>query len=171
MTTSIITTSPRRITYSRIRNVCFLILIITFSIFKPSRLSSHSLADSIFGEYTSTLESFVLVPIGLIGIICHIFSRRKKIIGTLTMEEEIISIKLSNEISNFNIKEIKDLKIEQQFSDLPKEAVTLMSTFENWLTFENENIKYKYQFRVETSYSSIQLEKLITFWKMNKYIE
>jgi hypothetical protein len=76
----------------------------------------------------------------------HFLSRRMKEIGKLEMSNDKLVIHLKDKTLSFNILEISNLKILRKYSDIIKETVSLISSYENWLIFDMLNITYKFQF-------------------------
>ena len=167
MTTNLISTSPKRKWFVRLRNYCIIFLGILITQFKSRNLSGPSNGKIFLGENYALIGLTLLLTTIILGFTFHFLSRKKKQIGKITMTKETITIELADNTFNFKVNETKDIKIKQGFFDVTKEAVTFLSSYDNWLTFEYNNLKYKYQFTIGSSYSSNQLKELLTIWGNN----
>jgi hypothetical protein len=144
--------------------VLLAILVILFR----SKNASSSLGRALLGDNSSIIGLWLLFPTIILGLVFHFLSRRKKEIGKLTMTGDTLTVQLSNKTLDFNIKELTDFKIKQDFKDVSKQAVTMLSSYDNWVTFEYKNLKYEYQFTIDSSYSNQQLTALLTTWGADK---
>jgi hypothetical protein len=99
------------------------------------------------------------------GFIFHFLSRRKKKIGKLTMTPDIIVIELMDNILTFNIQDITGFRIRRCYSEIKKVNVSLMSSYDNWISYKHDSSNYKFQFMIESGYSNNQLNDLVNSWK------
>ncbi|HKC68569.1 MAG TPA: hypothetical protein VKG26_10075, partial [Bacteroidia bacterium] len=151
----------------QLRNYSLAFLFVLIAIFRSKSDSSSFISKTIFGENSSVIGVYLIFTTIILLLLFHFLSRRKEQIGKLILEVDTLTVQLKDKTLNFNIKEIKNFKIKKGFSDATKEVVTLISLYDNWLTFEYNNIKYEYQFTIESSYSSKQFADLLIIWKSN----
>lgn len=97
----------------------------------------------------------------------HFLSRRMKEIGKLEMSIDKLVIQLKDKTLSFNITELSNFKILRKYSDIKKETVSLISSYENWLIFDILNVTYNFQFKVESDFKNRQLTELMNDWKGN----
>jgi hypothetical protein len=88
-------------------------------------------------------------------------------IGKLEMSIDKLVIQLKDKTLSFNITELSNFKILRKYSDIKKETVSLISSYENWLIFDILNVSYNFQFKVESDFKNRQLTELMNDWKGN----
>ena len=108
----------------------------------------------------------LLSPVFLIFYF-HFLSRRMNEIGKLEMSIDKLVIQLKDKTLSFNITELSNFKILRKYSDIKKETVSLISSYENWLIFDILNVSYNFQFKVESDFKNRQLTELMNDWKGN----
>ncbi len=86
------------------------------------------------------------------------------------MTAETITIEQADKTLDFKISDITGLNIKQGQSDVSKEMVVMMSSYDNWLSFVHHNLNYEYQFTIDSSYASRQLADLLAIWKQHGYL-
>lgn len=137
------------------------------AIFKSRSDSPSFLSKTLFGENASSIGLYLIFITIVLLLVFHFLSRRKKQLGKLIFTSDKIETHLQNKTYSFNISEIKGFELKIGVSDGRREFRTLISSYDNWLFFEDNNIKYNYQFVIDSDYASKQLTELINIWKSN----
>jgi hypothetical protein len=90
-----------------------------------------------------------------------------KKIGRLEMSIDELIIQLKNKTLSFNIRQLSNFKIQRKYTDIKKETVSLISSYDNWLIFDMLNVTYNFQFKIESDFKNRQLTDLMNNWKEN----
>jgi hypothetical protein len=87
----------------------------------------------------------------------------------MTKESLTVQIRKSEQI--FKIDKFSNFKIFQNLANVKNEPVGLISSYDNCISFEYENINYMFQFILESMYQNNQFNELKSFWMNNTEIE
>jgi hypothetical protein len=169
MTTKIIFTSPKRNTYIRIRNICITIVILFSILFR--RDEGQAIATTLLGKYAAEIVLFVYFSSIVSLITLHILSRKKRILGKIEMTKESLTVQIRKSEQIFKIDKFSNFKIFQNLANVKNEPVGLISSYDNRISFEYENINYIFQFILESMYQNNQFNELKSFWMNNTDIE
>ncbi len=165
MTVQIIQTSQRRRTHYLIRNFCISLLVIFIALFRIKFIQTQ-LEKSLNEEFGLFYFIFLISTVILIFYF-HFLSRRMKKIGRLEMSIDELIIQLKNKTLSFNIRQLSNFKIQRKYTDIKKETVSLISSYDNWLIFDMLNVTYNFQFKIESDFKNRQLTDLMNNWKEN----
>jgi hypothetical protein len=112
---------------------------------------------------------FVLTSIA--SLVVFIYSRNAKVLGHMSISPEVISITLNNTSQTFSVKDVTNLKIIQNTyagGDYKNHRkIDNNYSGNNWLIFNYKDQEYRYEFKLDTMYSTNQLYKVRDYWKNN----
>jgi hypothetical protein len=99
--------------------------------------------------------------------VLYYLSRKRKILGKITMTSELIAIEAINQIVKFNISELDNFKVDSKFLRTKTELASLMSSIDNWIIFDFDKNTYKYQFQITSGYDGNSFRELMVEWSKN----
>lgn len=165
MTTKIIQTNPKRDTYVALRNACIALISVLLVLLRYRM--GRSVVSETLGQSYEELGFVFFIAIIIAGIVFHFISRKETDTGKLELSEEQISIMLKSDCLNFKVSNLSSFKIKRSFDDVSEMAMTMISSYDNWVSFSYNEVNYTYQFAIDSGYADQQLNKLIDYWKTN----
>lgn len=169
MTTKLIFTSPNRLIFVRLRNFCIALLVLMVVLNRRNQLILS--LKKIIGEDGSWIVLAILIIIIISGLVFHSYSRKKRNVGKITLSQDSITIHKRNMVQEFSLDEVSHFQIRQSFDDVKTDQVALMSSYDNWLSFEYRNNRYEFQFLIDSNYHKNQLSDLMNSWKVRMDIK
>jgi len=119
----------------------------------------------IFGEDGSWIVLVIFIFIIISGFAFHFYSRKKRNVGKIKLSQDSITIQKRNLVQEFSLVEVSHFQIKQSFDDVKNEQVALMTSYDNWISFEYRNSRYEFQFLIDSDYHKNQLSDLMNSWK------
>ena len=155
-TADIILTVENRKQFLKIRNALFAIAVPSVMYLK----SSKDWQGTLWGHYVVAL---VLV-LFLIVIIIHIYSRRKKVVGKIEFYQNTIITIANNKKLEFYIPKLSGLTVTQDMMEGKAGFNSMMSFYDNWISFSDEGKDYNFQFRIQSQFDRKQFSETLKEW-------
>jgi len=162
--TDIILTAKNRQKLVKLRNYIYAVTIPIVFLFRVI-ISAFKVINWYPDDSIAIVGIIIIIAALLFGVFLHIYSRRKRTIGKIELNQDNISTFINDQNNTYPLSKIQNLTISQDLLEGNSSLNASISFYDNWLSFQFEGKPFEFQFSLSSSYARNELGKVITNWR------